>query len=95
MPRAVPAGQGKSTKLRDSLSFKAASLGACAPHSLKKLQAPISNLHALNDRVSPGCKIAEGRSSWFTGTLRWSLTYFYAHVLFYLIFPAALEGNKH
>ena len=30
------------------------------------------------------------RSSWFTAPLGWSLTYFYAYVLFYLIFPAAL-----
>ena len=76
MPRGVPAGQGKSTKLRDSLSSKAASLRACAPHPLRQLQARILNLHALNERVSPGCKIAERRSSWFAGPLRWSLTYF-------------------
>ena len=90
MPGGVPAGQGKLTKLGDSLSFKAASLGVCPPHPLRQLQAPISNLHALKERGSPGCKTAKGRSSWFTAPLGWSLTYFYAYVLFYLIFPVAL-----
>lgn len=67
-----PSRARQEHKAQGLTQLQGSQLGGLCAHPLRQLQAWISNLHALNERVSPGCKIAERRSSWFTGPLRWS-----------------------